>query len=211
MTQNILNHCVIAAVRRKSLLMNLEVDQPFVIFTRLIIGCVLYDIIDYMVSKFKNKHKHYNTRFHSKFQPKSIGLRKRFVHTVAVTLTNNNTFVNLSRIFYKVTSPANGIKRKVKNVKKLKSRTITYISGGLCAFKGTQKANPMANTTIGQIIAAKIKKLNIRKLTMFFYGRGKRKKEIVLGFTKYGFAFERLEHKTPVPYNGCRKKKLRRK
>jgi small subunit ribosomal protein S11 len=127
---------------------------------------------------------------------------------VALTLTNTNTFVNISKVSYRGRQLNQSM--RFRSVEKASSRTLTYTSGGLCGFTGSKKASVMANTTIGEVAAMKIKKLGIRHLHLILFGKGKRKKEIIRGFTKYGLSIDSIEHKTPFPHNGVRNKKPRR-
>jgi len=136
--------------------------------------------------------------------------KRSIIYTVALTLTNTNTFVNISKVSYKGHQLQLNQSMGFRSVEKSSSRTLTYTSGGLCGFKGSKKASVMANTTIGEVAAMKIKKLGIRHINLILFGKGKRKKEIIRGFTKYGLSIDSIEHKTPFPHNGVRNKKPRR-
>lgn len=136
--------------------------------------------------------------------------RLRMIHKIAITITKCNTFINFSQTKYKFTTlqPRN---KKIKNIERGSSRTLTYTSGGLCGFRGTHKASPMANFTMGELAAIKFKKFGLRHIHIHLFGAGKRMRETIKGLLQYGLAIDRIEHKIKIPHNGTRRKKRRRK
>jgi ribosomal protein S11 len=141
--------------------------------------------------------------------PKKKSKHIRIINNITITISNNNTFINLSKTFYGVLK-GQRFTDPISNSLKT-SRTLTYTSGGLCGFTGSKKASPMANATIGEVAALKFKKFGIRQFNLFLYGSGKKKKETMKGFIKYGLNIRRIEQKIPVPHNGTRHAKKRRK
>jgi len=101
--------------------------------------------------------------------------------------------------------------RKIKNSRGRFTRTLTYISGGLCGLKGSKKAAPMANITIGERAALKLKKFGHKHLRARFFGSGRRRRELMKGLARNGVVFRQLKQETKRAHNGVRHKKIRRK
>jgi small subunit ribosomal protein S11 len=120
----------------------------------------------------------------------------RVVYDVTMTLTNNNTFINLAETLH--------------SYKKHITRTMTYLSGGKCGFKGSQKASTMANATIGEMAAIKFKKYGCKHMRLRIFGCGKRKNETIVNIAKQGLAIDVIKQETQRAHNGVRPKKIRR-
>jgi len=101
--------------------------------------------------------------------------------------------------------------RKIKNLRGRFTRTLTYISAGLCGLKGSKKAAPMANITIGERAAVKLKKFGHNRLRGRFFGSGRRRRELMKGLVRGGILLQELKQETKLPHNGIRHKKQRRK
>lgn len=134
-------------------------------------------------------------------------------YNLTITITNNNTFINFSEIIFKI-----GILKKEKksNMLKIKdkNKTLTYISGGLCGFIGSQKSTAEANTTMARNIANKINNLLQKKqnktINVFLKGRKKKARVIMKEFLEAGLNIKIIKKVIPNPHNGCRRKKIKR-
>lgn len=146
-------------------------------------------------------------------QKKKSKLRKRKIgrYNLTITITNNNTFINFSKISYKmVFSKKNKKTFRIKN----KNKTLIYTSGGLCGFVGSQKCTPEANTTMAINVANKINNILEKKkkkgINIFLKGRKRRAKTIIKQLVNSGLLIKAIKKITPYPHNGCRAKKKRR-
>ena len=73
-----------------------------------------------------------------------------------------------------------------------------WASAGACGFKGTRKSTPYAATVTAE------------KLKVFVSGVGTGREQAIRGLHAAGLELEAIFDKTPIPHNGCRKKKARR-
>jgi small subunit ribosomal protein S11 len=112
-------------------------------------------------------------------------------YNIVVTLTANNTFIVL-------TSPI--------------SEIILATSAGCNGYKGSAKSTYMATITTASRIASRAKNLGVKNLNIYFKGFTKNRRAVLKGIEDIGgFAILRLEDRTPIPFNGCRPRKLKRK
>jgi ribosomal protein S11 len=109
-----------------------------------------------------------------------------------MTFRRRNTFINLGYVDFISTIRQSLKRRKFKNPRGRYTRTLTYISGGLCGLKGAKKAAPMANLTIGAKAAATFKKFNHTELLGRFFGSGRRRKELMKGLVRNGLLLRAL-------------------
>jgi len=125
-----------------------------------------------------------------------------------MTLRRRNTFINLGYTEFLTKMKVSHRQRKIKNVRGRFTKTLTYISAGNCGLKGSKKAAPMANITIGALAATRFKKFGHTQLRGRFLGSGRRRKEIIKGFVSIGLVLHGLRQDTTRPYNGVRHKKV---
>jgi len=128
-----------------------------------------------------------------------------------MTLKRRNTFINLGCTEYASKQRQPQGRTRTKNSRGRFTQTLTYISAGNCGLKGSKKAAPMANITIGELAAARFKKFGHNQLRGRFLGSGRRRKEIIKGFVNGGLILHSLKQDTKRPHNGVRHKKPRRK
>ena len=128
-----------------------------------------------------------------------------------MTFRRRNTFVNFGFTEYLTRMRLSHKQRKIKNLRGKFTRTLTYISGGLCGLKGAKKSAPMANITIGERVAQKLKKFGHKRIYGRFFGSGRRRRELMKGLVRNGVVFNGLIQETKRPHNGVRHKKQRRK
>lgn len=150
--------------------------------------------------------------------PRDDALRP--IHTITIRLTKNNTFITLTEItskistFEKATTILPSTSSGFSDLSGQTVRILSHTSGGVCGFKGKLKASPMANRTIGELAALKINKQGFngyKHVSLILYGTDDRLEEIIKGLLEYGVSIVNIEQRTPLPHNGPRPKKKRRK
>jgi len=106
-----------------------------------------------------------------------------------VTATYNNTIIT-------VTEPNGNV--------------LAWASAGVCGFKGTRKSTPYAATVTAEKVVEKIAPYGVKSLKVFVNGVGTGREQAVRGLHSSGLELEAIFDTTPIPHNGCRKKKSRR-
>ncbi len=110
--------------------------------------------------------------------------------TVFVTATLNNTHV--------VVSDPSG-------------QVLTWASGGTAGFKGAREATPYAAQIVSEQALTKAKTLhNVERAKVFVKGIGSGREQAVRGIINAGVDLTGIFDVTPVPHNGCRKRKARK-
>lgn len=87
---------------------------------------------------------------------------------------------------------------------------IAQSSAGACGFKGSRKSTPYAATVTAEKLVEKASPYGVQKVKVFVKGVGTGREQAVRGLQVAGLELEALFDTTPVPHNGCRKKKARR-
>ena len=159
--------------------------------------------------RFKNKKFEFKKNF---IQLIEQNKKLRIIHKISISITKNNTFINLSETKYKLASQQPDLNKKIKYIEKGPTRTLTYLSAGRCNFKGKQKASPMANMTLGEMAAIRFKKYNLRNIQISIKSGVKtRLIETFKGMVKHGLHINKIDHDIKSAHNGTRNKKMRRK
>ena len=120
--------------------------------------------------------------------------RKRVRKSVAlahayITATYNNTIISVAE--------PNG-------------NVLGWASAGACGFKGTRKSTPYAATVTAEKVIEKIQPYGVQKLKVFVKGVGTGREQAIRGLHAAGLEIDAIYDTTPIPHNGCRKKKARR-
>jgi small subunit ribosomal protein S13 len=89
---------------------------------------------------------------------------------------------------------------------------IKHISGGSLGLSGKQKGTPYAGRSVMDNMVKFLKDNKIRNFRIFRKGVGPSKKAALKRFYKYkkNFKYTYVQEITPIPHNGCRKKKQKR-
>lgn len=87
---------------------------------------------------------------------------------------------------------------------------IAWSSAGANGFKGAKKATPYAAQVAAESAVEKAKIYGLEKVDVYVKGIGAGREQAVRGLINAGLAIEVITDVTPVPHNGCRKKKTRR-
>jgi len=106
-----------------------------------------------------------------------------------VTATYNNTMIS-------ITEPNGNV--------------LAWVSAGANGFKGTRKSTPYAATVTAEKIAEKVAPYGIERLKVFVKGVGTGREQAIRGLHASGFELDAIFDTTPVPHNGCRKRRARR-
>jgi small subunit ribosomal protein S11 len=109
---------------------------------------------------------------------------------ISITATLNNTHVVVSD--------------KEGNV-------LTWATGGSSGFKGAREATPYAAQITSENAVTKAKTLHgLEKATVYIKGIGAGREQAIRGVVNAGVDLIAIYDETPVPHNGCRKKKIRK-
>ncbi len=106
-----------------------------------------------------------------------------------ITATFNNTIIS-------ITEPSGNV--------------LAWGTAGASGFKGTRKSTPYAATVTAEKIVEKVAPYGIERLKVFVKGVGTGREQAVRGLHAAGLDLEAIYDLTPIPHNGCRKKKARR-
>ncbi len=88
---------------------------------------------------------------------------------------------------------------------------LTTASGGSSGFKGAREATPYAAQVTAENAVNKAKTLHgAQKATVYIKGIGAGREQAIRGISNVGLDIGAIYDVTPVPHNGCRKKKTRR-
>lgn len=125
---------------------------------------------------------------------KTIKNKKKIRKTVPlahayVTATYNNTMIA-------ITEPSGEV--------------LAWASAGSNGFKGTRKSTPYAATITAEKVAEKAVPYGIERLKVFVKGVGTGREQAIRGLHAAGLELEAIFDQTPMPHNGCRKKRSRR-
>ncbi|MBU1957550.1 MAG: 30S ribosomal protein S11 [Patescibacteria group bacterium] len=115
---------------------------------------------------------------------KNIGEAKIYIHS-----TYNNTILTLT--------DTNG-------------NVLYWSSSGAVGFKGTKKGTPFAASKVAETICQTAEKMNIKKIAIVLKGIGAGRDSAIRSIAAKGFDVVSITDVTPVPHNGCRRRKPRR-
>lgn len=87
---------------------------------------------------------------------------------------------------------------------------IAWSSSGASGFKGARKSTPYAAQVSAENAAEKAKVFGLQRVHVYIKGVGSGREQAVRGLSSSGIDIISLNDVTPMPHNGCRKKKQRR-
>ncbi len=87
---------------------------------------------------------------------------------------------------------------------------LAWSSSGSNGFKGARKATPYAAQVAAENAAEKAKPYGLEKIHVFVKGVGTGREQAIRGLTSAGLDLISITDITPIPHNGCRRKKQRR-
>ncbi len=87
---------------------------------------------------------------------------------------------------------------------------LAWATAGLNGFKGPKKATPYAASIIVRDAANKVQPFGLKDVSVFVRGVGLGRDAAVRALNANGFNILAIKDITPIPHNGCRKRKPRR-
>ncbi len=112
------------------------------------------------------------------------------IAVISITATLNNTHVVVSD---------------------LAGQVLTWSTGGTAGFKGAREATPYAAQITSEQAVSKAKTLhNVEKASVYVKGIGAGREQAIRGVINSGVELVAIYDITPVPHNGCRKRKARK-
>ena len=87
---------------------------------------------------------------------------------------------------------------------------ISWSSAGSSGFKGARKATPYAAQVAAENALNKAKVYGLDKVCVYVKGIGNGRDQAIRGVHSSGVTITTITDVTPIPHNGCRKKKARR-
>ncbi len=92
-----------------------------------------------------------------------------------------------------------------------KGAVLTWSSGGNAGFKWAREATPYAAQVVAEQALERAKTLHgIETLDVYVKGIGVWREQAIRGLVSGGAELKAIFDVTPVPHNGCRKKKVRK-
>lgn len=98
----------------------------------------------------------------------------------------------------------------IVTVTDLAGGAIAAASAGSIGFKGARKSTPYAASLAASAAIEKAKLRGLRKVEIFVSGVGSGRDSAVRAFQNTNIDVELIKDVTPIPHNGCRRKKIRR-
>lgn len=87
---------------------------------------------------------------------------------------------------------------------------IAWSSSGSNGFKGARKSTPYAAQVSAEAAVEKAKPYGLERVSVYVKGVGTGREQAIRGLVSAGLNLITITDTTPMPHNGCRKKKQRR-
>lgn len=91
-----------------------------------------------------------------------------------------------------------------------KGNVLSWSSAGSNGFKGARKATPYAAQISAEAAVEKVKVYGLERVHVYVKGVGSGREQAIRGLVAAGLNLISITDVTPIPHNGCRKKKVRR-
>ena len=98
----------------------------------------------------------------------------------------------------------------IMSVSEPNGNVLAWASAGACGFKGTRKSTPYAATVTAEKLMEKAAPFGIERVKIFVKGVGTGREQSIRGLQAAGLELTAIFDTTPIPHNGCRKRKARR-
>lgn len=92
----------------------------------------------------------------------------------------------------------------------LNGNVLSWASAGIAGFKGPKKSTPYAAQIITRIAVEKAREVGLKDVCVYVKGVGTGRESAVRALNANGLIVTYIKDVTPVPHNGCRKRKPRR-
>lgn len=121
---------------------------------------------------------------------------------------SKKTRKNVPEVIVSITATLNNTHVVVSD---LSGQVLTWATGGSAGFKGAREATPYAAQITSEQAVAKAKTLhNTEKAHVYVKGIGAGREQAIRGVINAGVELIGIYDITPVPHNGCRKRKARK-
>ena len=88
--------------------------------------------------------------------------------------------------------------------------TISWGSAGGLGFKGSRKSTPFAAGEVAETAAKAAMEHGLKTVEVYVKGPGAGREAAIRALQSAGLELSSIKDVTPIPHNGCRKKKRRR-
>lgn len=96
------------------------------------------------------------------------------------------------------------------NLADKEGKVLAWSSSGSLGFKGSKKGTPFAAGKVGELLADKALAMGMKEIDIVIKGIGSGRESAIRSFIAKGFVVNRIQDKTPVPFNGPKAPKPRR-
>lgn len=121
---------------------------------------------------------------------------------------SKKTRKNVPEVIVSITATLNNTHVVVSD---LSGQVLTWATGGSSGFKGAREATPYAAQITSENAVSKAKTLhNTEKAHVYVKGIGAGREQAIRGVINAGVELIGIYDITPVPHNGCRKRKARK-
>ena len=93
----------------------------------------------------------------------------------------------------------------------INGNTVSWASAGARGFKGSRKSTPFAAQLAAEEAARKAQEHGLRSVAVFVKGPGAGRESALRALQQTGFKVTLIRDVTPIPHNGCRPPKRRRR
>ncbi len=87
---------------------------------------------------------------------------------------------------------------------------LAWVSAGKIGFKGTKKGTPYAAAKAAEVLAETIEKIKLDEIAVKIKGIGTGRESALRTLATKGINISSIEDVTPIPHNGCKRRKPRR-
>ena len=87
---------------------------------------------------------------------------------------------------------------------------VMWTSSGVLGFNAAKKSTPYAASKVADAIAEKAQAIGVKDIDIIVKGVGSGRESALRSFVNRGFAVNSITDKTPIAFNGPRKRKPRR-
>lgn len=103
-----------------------------------------------------------------------------------------------------------GFNNTIVTITDMAGNAIAWSSAGSSGFKGTKKATPYAAQVAAENATEKAKAFGLAKVDVYVKGIGNGREQALRGLIASGLEIQSINDVTPIPHNGCRKRRVRR-
>jgi len=127
-----------------------------------------------------------------------VAKEKKVKKKIRVSVTKGNAYVKAS------------FNNTIVTITDKDGSVLGWASAGSSGFKGARKSTPYAAQIAAEKAVEAVKPYGMMKVSIFVKGVGPGREQAIRGLQSAGMDIDAIIDTTPVPHNGCRKKKPRR-